>query len=107
MRPLASQAEPAKPSLTEPASQGLADVTQPVANLVARLAIALDMETIDPGSEETIAFFEAQIAAHGLESVVADCIEAARRSNNGVPASLSFFPGWFRRLPRAAQGSTL
>lgn len=49
--------------------------------------------------EAVIAFFEAQLAAVGEQSLLADCEAAAARSTSGTPSTLSWFVGWLNRLP--------
>ncbi len=69
-----------------------------------RLARDLGVPRIHVGKdrEGVLRFFREQLEAHGEESIVADCLEAARRSKNGTPSSLAFFVGWLERLPGGA-----
>lgn len=76
-----------------------------------KLGAALGLaDPIDIGKDgqRVTEFFVAQIAEHGQETILADCIETARRSRSGTPTSLAFFPGWLRRLPgKKAKGHAM
>jgi hypothetical protein len=94
---------PTEPDTTQPASQSANGSEDPwLAGFRGKLAERLHLpETVSIGKDRAavLAFFQQQIAAVGEDVLLNDCEAVARKSETGVPSSLSWFVGWLQRFP--------
>ncbi len=96
-----NRTEPAKPG-------GLAGGDEWLGEFRQKLATRLGLDALDIGKDRgtVLAFFRQQLEAVGEETVLADCVESAKRSTSGTPSSLAWFVGWLNRLPTPAATET-
>jgi hypothetical protein len=105
--PLASCLIP-HPSPLLPATEAAADAARPAGGerrllvfreaLAARLSLPAPLD-IGKDADEVVRFFQRQREAVGDDALLNDCVEAAKLSQTGPPAHLSWFVGWLKKLP--------
>jgi hypothetical protein len=99
-----------------PATEAAADAARPAGGerrllvfreaLAARLSLPAPLD-IGKDADEVVRFFQRQREAVGDDALLNDCVEAAKLSQTGPPAHLSWFVGWLKKLPVPKQAAAM
>jgi uncharacterized protein YdaU (DUF1376 family) len=105
----ASDPDPASDPATDsaasqPSQERLAGESVNLRAFRERLTAALQLPDLIPiakrdEAQRVTAFFEAQLAAAGSDTLLADCLYLAGKSTTGRPGSLAWFVGWLKVYP--------